>query len=386
MALFESKSRRKRTDYHYHIEPLMIMHPDAIYYIVIGKRSNGKTFSVIELMLKEFISSDEKNKGAIIRRYDDDLKPSNFDSLLEMFTDNDELGNYIEKLTKGKYNDYIYRSRRFYLCYTNENNEVERTSEVFLYCFALTGVEHKKSTSYPNVTNILFDEMLAMGYYLIDEWTLFTNTLSTIVRKDSKAKIFLCGNTINKFDCPYAKEMGLTHFTKMKAGTIDVYHYGNSALKVVVEMCDNPVKKYDSDVYFAFDNPSLKMITEGEWTINIHPHLPSNVSFVYKDIVYTFYIRFAGETVEGNLINVNNELFVFYHPKTTPIDDNNGTRIIYQRESDSAFNVREKMTIDPSPVSKTLMYLLKLNKWFYNDNETGELVASYMRFCGVEIN
>lgn len=386
MALFESKKRKKKTDYHYHVEPLLVMHPDAIYYVIIGKRSNGKTFSIIELMLKEFITSKETNKGAIIRRYDDDLKPSNFESLLEMFTDNDELGNYIEKLSKGKYNDYIYRSRRFYLCFTNDNNEVERTSEVFLYCFALTGVEHKKSTSYPNVTNILFDEMLAMGYYLIDEWTLFTNTLSTIVRKDSKAKIFLCGNTINKFDCPYATEMGLTHFTKMKPGTIDVYHYGNTALKVVVEMCDNPVKKYDSDVYFAFDNPSLKMITEGEWTINIHPHLPIGTEFIYKDILYTFYIRFAGEVVEGNIISANNDLFVFYHPKTTPINDFKGSRIIYQRESDTAINVREKMTKDSSNISTILLQLLKLNKWFYSDNEVGELVASYMRFCGVEIN
>ena len=63
---------------------------------------------------------------------------------------------------------------------------------------------------------------------------MFANVLSTIIRHRNDVKIFMLANTVNKY-CPYFKEMGLKHITEMKQGSIDIYTYGSSDLRVAVE-------------------------------------------------------------------------------------------------------------------------------------------------------
>src|SRR5699024_5250425 len=124
-------------------------------------------------------------------------------------------------------------------------------------------VEHDKSTAYPKVKTIFFDEFLTRQYYLPDEFVTFMNVVSTIVRQRDDVIIFMCGNTVNQY-CPYFTEMGLTHVKEMNKGVIEVYKYGESRLKVAVEYADSISKSgKPSDVYFAFDNPNLQMITGG---------------------------------------------------------------------------------------------------------------------------
>lgn len=97
-------------------------------------------------------------------------------------------------------------------------------------------MEHDKSTSYPNITTIVFDEFLTRGSYLKDEFILFTNVCSTIIRQRNDVKIFMLGNTVNKYS-PYFSEMGLSNIKNQKQGTIDIYRYGDSDLIVAVEYC-----------------------------------------------------------------------------------------------------------------------------------------------------
>ena len=66
----------------------------------------------------------------------------------------------------------------------------------------------------------------------------------------------------------------MNHVQKMEQGSVDVLHYGNSPLTVAVEYCSSLNVSKDSDIYFAFDNPKLKMITSGAWELDIYPHLP----------------------------------------------------------------------------------------------------------------
>src|SRR5690606_4040116 len=106
----------------------------------------------------------------------------------------------------------------------------------------LSDTEHNKSISYPRVEIIFFDEFITKHLYLNDEFILFMNTISTIVRQRTNVTIYMCGNTVDKY-CPYFKEMGLNHVHKMEQGTIDVYRYGNSKLTVAVEYCASTKRK-----------------------------------------------------------------------------------------------------------------------------------------------
>lgn len=188
----------------------------------------------------------------------------------------------------------------------------------------------------------------------------------------------MCGNTINKY-CPYFAEMGLHNIRKQVKGTIDVYTYGDSELKVAVEYSDFPGKKKKSNKYFAFDNPKLEMITHGGWEIDIYPHLP--VKYVPKNNLYIFYICFDQDILQGNIISVDDTLFLYIHRKTTPIKEDETERLIYKQTPDYRRNYRTNFLQPYGKVDKYITSLWNMKKVFYQDNEIGEVMANYIKWC-----
>ena len=347
---------------------------DADYNVIYGERSNGKTTAVLRYALEDHIDSGYKNQLAIIRRWEEDFKGKNGQQMYENIV---QLG-WIESLTKKKYNSVYYYSQRWFLCnYDDFGNKTAQAEEPFALGFSITSEEHYKSTSYPKIKTILFDEFITRQYYLPEEFVKYQNLLSTIIRLRTDVKIFMCGNTINKF-CPYFAEMGLTGIKKQQKGTIDIYTYGDSTLKVAVEYSDFPAKKKASNKYFAFNNPKLEMITHGGWEIDIYPHLP--VKYRPKDVVYFFYVVFDEEMLQGNIICVEDKTFLYFHRKTTPIRDDN-TQIVYQQQTDYRRNYRVSILKPYSKVDKYIAELLNRKKAFYQDNEIGEIMNNYIKWC-----
>lgn len=351
-----------------------ILTHDADYNMIYGERSNGKTTAVLRYGLEDHINSGYKNQLAIIRRWEEDFKGKNGQQMFENIV---HLG-WVEELTKKKYNSIYYYSQRWFLCnYDEFGNKTAQAEDPFALGFSITSEEHYKSTSYPNIKTILFDEFITRQYYLPEEFVKFQNLLSTIIRLRTDVKIFMCGNTINKF-CPYFAEMGLTGIKKQQRGTIDIYTYGDSTLKVAVEYSDFPSKKKASNKYFAFNNPKLEMITHGGWEIDIYPHLP--VKYKPKDVVYFFYVVFDEEMLQGNIICVEDKTFLYFHRKTTPIKEDN-TQIVYQQQTDYRRNYRVSILKPYSKVDKYIAELLSRKKAFYQDNEIGEIMNNYIKWC-----
>lgn len=363
-----------------------ILSKNAIYNIIFGERSNGKTFAVLEYGIKKWFESGEKDQIGIIRRWDEDFKGKNGDNQFNGFVENKK-GNFIEKLTKGKYNAVKYQSRRWYMSKRSVNEKGEIDEEVcerpFAIAFALTNCEHYKSISFDGITTILFDEYITRKYYLPQEFIDFQNLLSTIIRDRDNVIIFMCGNSVNKY-CVHHIEMGLTHIPKMKKGDIDVYNYGESGLVVAVEYSDSPSKKgKKSDKYFAFDNPKLKMITSGEWEIDIYPHLP--YKYMKNDIIYNYFIEFNNELLHCEIIRKGDDLFTFIHRKTTPIkEDEKG--MIYSEISSPKNNHRRKITKPSTKIEKKILSFFIRDKVFYQDNEVGEIVRNYLIWCKTSEN
>lgn len=353
---------------------------DASYYLAIGERSNGKTYGTLTYGLERYFETGEE--FAYIRRWDDDLKGEKGNSLFNGHIRN----GVIEKLSKGKYNSIVYRSRSWYLCYVDEEgNRSNMTDTPFCYGFALTTAEHYKSTSYPNIKTIIFDEFLTRKAYLPDEFIIFQNLLSTIIRLKDDVKIFMLGNTVNKYS-PYFSEMGLKHIKDQEKGKIDVYEYGESGLKVAVEYTDFDSSKKKSNKYFAFDNPQLQMITSGKWEISIYPHYPENIEKPRpKEISYKFYIIFQGVTLQANVITKSDRQFLFIHRKTSPIKEDN-KYIVYQEESNSLPNYRRKITRPITQLEKKIVRFFAMDKVFYSDNEVGEVVRNYLIWCKTAID
>ena len=360
---------------YYSIRNIIKQIPDAYYYVVFGERSNGKTYSTLDYMLERYFLYGEKL--AIIRRYKEDLKGKNGASMFTALVHN----KLIDKYSKGKWNGIWYYSQRWYLIRINKENEKDKVvdSEPFAYGFALTDVEHDKSTSYPDVKNILFDEFITRSAYLNDEFSIFANVLSTIIRDRNDVKIFMCGNTVNQY-CPYFKEMGLTNIRKMDKGKIDLYTYGDSGLKVAVEYSDFPQKEKKSDVYFAFNNPKLKMITRGDWEIALYPRLTPEMKYAPKDVLYHYFIRFEESLLMCEIVLKNDMVFTFIHLKTTPIKDGDDA-IVYCPEQSPLPNYRRKITKPMTKIDKKILWFFVNDKVFYQSNEIGEIIRNYIIWC-----
>ena len=346
-----------------------ILKKKAIYNIIYGERSNGKTFSVLKYGLKQYIK--EGKQLGIIRRWREDFTGKRGQTMFNGIVS----AGIVKELTKGIWTDIYYYGSKWYLCrYEGEEKKKIQDEKPFCYAFALTSMEHDKSTSYPDIGAILFDEFITRTAYLPDEFILFMNTLSTIIRDRSDVTIFMLGNTVNKY-CPYFNEMGLTNAYKMEPGTIDVYTYSNKALTVAVEYV-NPTKKgKGSDIYFAFDNPKLQMITSGTWEIDIYPHCP--VKYPPKSVLFKFYIVFNDQILEAEIVSHECNNFIFIHPKKGELKDIEND-LIYSPEFSPLPNWRRNLLNISDNIGRKVAYYFTNDKVFYADNETGEIVRNFL--------
>ena len=363
---------------------LPILSKEAQYNIIYGERSNGKTYGTLEYCLTEYFK--DGSEFAYIRRWDEDLVGKKGESLFNALIKN----GVIRKLSKGKWNHVVYKSRAYYFAFIDDEGVVVTDVKPFAYAFALTQHEHYKSNSYPNIRKIIFDEFLTRGSYLPDEFIIFQNVLSTLIRLRDDVIIFMLGNTVNKYS-PYISEMGLTRMRTQKIGTIDIYEYGDTGLKVAVEYSDMPTKDKKSNKYFAFENPRLQMITTGKWEIDIYPHYPREEYAginPYKDIKYMFFIEFEGSILQCEIIykekNKKDEqkptYFLFIHQKTTPIKEDN-RNLVYSQTANPLPNYRRRITKATTMIERKIQQFFAKDKVFYSDNETGEIMRNYLLWC-----
>lgn len=345
---------------------------DATYNVIFGERSNGKTYATLKQVLENYFS--DGSQFAYIRRWSVDVQPKRMNNLFNAIIED----GYLEKLSGGKFTAIFYRTGRFYLCtYNDHGKPIYNEEDIIGYAFSLSENEHNKANSYPRVTTIIFDEFLTNKIYLPDEFMLFMNTVSTIVRQRTNVKIYMLGNTVNKY-CPYFKEMGLTNILTMKQGTIDVYTYGETKLKVAVEYADSKKKFKKNNFYFAFNNPKLKMITGGAWELNIYPHAP--VKWLPKNIIFTYFIDFNDSLFQCEIINKDDNVFTYIHEKTTPIK-NPDKDIIYTLDYNPKINYNINILKPLNDFQNKITWFYTHDRVYYQNNNVGDAINNYLKIC-----
>jgi len=346
-----------------------ILKKDCVYNIVFGERSNGKTFATLSYALQQYFNHGKQ--FVYIRRWSEDIKPKRMSNLFNSHLD------MITELSGGKFTGIYYRVGVFYLCtYDEHGKAIYNDNDILGYAFSLSETEHNKANSYPNVTTIIFDEFLTNKVYLNDEFILFMNTISTIVRQRTTVKIFMLGNTVNRYS-PYFTEMGITNVDRQEQGTIDVYKYGNGELKVALEYTKSTGKSKENNFYFAFDNPRLQMITTGSWELDLYPHLP--VKYTPKNVIFEFFIIFSRKIYQCEVIEKGDDIFCYIHDKTTPIkyDDD----LVYSLEYSSKLNYNRNIYRPRTDLESKIKNFFIHDKVFYQDNNVGDSINNYLKQC-----
>lgn len=367
--------------------PTNILKKNAKYNLIIGMRSNGKTYALLKHGLEQYLATGAEI--AYIRRYREDFVGKRGDQLFAALSANNE----IAKLTNNQYNGVKYYSKKWYLTKTTLDGDIVRAEKPFCYGFSLSEMEHDKSVSYPNIRTIIFDEFITRQYYLNDEFVIFCNVLSTIIRLRNDVTIFMLGNTVNKF-CPYFKEMGLKHIDQMEPGSIDTYKTV-AGLRIAVEYCATKEREKSraSDVYFSFDNPKLEMITGGIWELDIYPHLPCR--YTPEDILFTYFIEFDSQLLQAEVVllspsNIYDDetssqvCFTYIHSKTTPLKYPD-TDIVFSTKYDPRPNWFRNIKKPTCDIDKRILSFFTQYKVYYQDNEVGELVRNYLKICQKEM-
>lgn len=360
---------RSKKNKYWDINPIKAI--PAQYRIIYGERSNGKTYGVLKDAIKAYI--DKGEQFAYVRRWPDDIKMRKMSQLFESHKANREFST----LSDGKWNGVKYRNGAFYLLATNGEEEV--IDEIpMAFTFAISAMEHDKSVSYPGVKRIIFDEFISRISYIPDEFSLFMNLLSTIIRDRDDVEIWMMGNTVSK-ECPYFREMGLKHVYQQKPGSIDTYSYTKDGqeLLIAVEYTKNLASK-KSDKYFIFDNPKMEMITGGAWELAIYPHLFEK--YKPKQIITTFFVSYRQNILQCEIIEGEEGIFIYVHNKTTPLQDNEDD-IIYCIEPSSKPNWKVDITRPEYNIEKVIINLIKQERLCFQDNEIGEIFNDYLKWC-----
>ena len=344
---------------------------NSVYNVIFGERSNGKTYALLKKGLEKYFK--DGSQMAYVRRWKEDITGRRAQRLFEGLSANKE----IEKISKGLFTGIYYYAGKFYLCNYNEKGKaIYSDKDIVAFTFSLSDGEHDKSTSFPLIKTIIFDEFLSNRTYLNDEFVLFMNTVSTIVRRREDVKIYMLGNTVNKY-CPYFVEMGLTNVQTMKQGSIDVYKYGTGELTVAVEYCKNADTKAkpESNKYFAFDNPKLQMITGGAWELNIYPHIP--LKYKPKEVIFEFFIEFSDSIYQCDVVMTDDVHFIYIHTKSTPI--RNKVDLVYSLDYNVNPYYNRSIYKPVNSTQKKILWFFKNDKVFYQNNEVGDAINNYLK-------
>lgn len=350
--------------------PIPILSKKCSYSMSIGGRDDGKTTAWLIVIM--YAWQEYGYASVWMRRMAEALKPQFMAELFEKAFSEGLLPNH-----KKKYDGIAYKSRTFYGYWLNKDNK-KIYDEPFCYTYALSVGENAKSAyDKKTLAFIVFDEFMSRDIYLGNEFVIFTNAISTIIRNHLEASVIMLGNTVSK-DCIYFKELGLTNIWTQPQDTIDVYTYGNSNTTLALEYCgvkqSNKKKTAINDRFFAFDNPSLEMIRTGGWEIAMYPHPPKREPddvLLYKKA----YIEYLGEVVQLEVRKADSiGFYVLVHPE----EDTEDAEVVYSDKM--VWDKRYRHHIDKKiKIDFVLFSLYFQKKWYYSDNTIGETVRSFFQ-------
>lgn len=351
------------------------------YIMNCSQRSTGKTTSYLVYGILGYVK--EECPFAYIRQTLDMITPKASATLFDVVI---SLG-LIEKITNGKYNSCVYKYRKWYLCNRDENGHIiEQDENAFCYMLAINKhMDYKSVLNLPNTYIIIFDEFIS-DMYMYNEFMMFMDLLSTIIRQKENVLIIMLANTIdihNKYFREFeiyndikSMKIGDKKTIKTKKGTIIDFNF------IGVKEEIKKAKQIINKLYFGFKNENLSAITgEGStWSFDLVQHIPPRNEVEYKSMSRDFYLYSIGELYKMEVVQMNKHLAIFVYEWTNEPHENT---IIYTNEFvhdvEAEFpNSIVKYNKGDDELSRMIWNEYEKGHFYYSDNTTGAFVESYL--------
>ena len=208
------KKYYKNENHDYEISETLSASDEIDIAFVYSGRNRGKSFEISTQLIAD--AYYDKKQFGYIRRNDATI----YD--IEQYFDDKH--QFIKDMTDGVYSG-ITKVKGKLVFYgetiDEENGEVKRfTGDSCGYFFALSRQGSYKSLQYPEVYNLLYEEVLTDGNYLRAEPEKLMNLYSTVIRSKPKKEcmMWLVSNTVSAVN-PYSQSWGI-YLSRNKPGDI----------------------------------------------------------------------------------------------------------------------------------------------------------------------
>lgn len=184
---------------------------NGVFNMVVGARGVGKTYSAKKKVIRDFLR--QRKQFIYLRRYSSELVARN-----TFFAD-----------VGGEFPDHEFRIQGHEAQWKNEEGKWETMG----WFIALSKAQTRKSSSFPNVYTIIFDEfILEKGYarYLPDETAAFMGFYSTVDRSNDRVRVLMLANAVSIMN-PYFTDWNVSpdhEWWSSKDGFV-VAHFPNSS-------------------------------------------------------------------------------------------------------------------------------------------------------------
>lgn len=355
------------------------------YYIVVGERSNGKTFAMLKLILEDYF--EHGFRSVYIRQMDIDITTN----LMGQVYDDLVNKGVVRDVTGGVWTDVVYKSRQWFLCYYDDDGNRVTDETPFMYARSISGAKHTKSITIPNARNIFYDEFINADGLIPNEFKNLVNIVSTTFRNSPDGRVWLVANTVDPHSNYYTL-FGLGDIKKYPKGQISLLESKQQTktgkkMRIAFEYTDTIIQNdagKPSDIYFLFDGDTTgttKMITDGEWEIGIYPKLP--FEFEYKEIKRMGYIYYNESVLRVRVIKRGRDVFAYIDSTDQLV------RSLIDEERDTLFKLEfthlhnELIYLDrqysDNRLSMMLAPLFTKQRIFFEDDSIGKMVTSYLK-------
>ena len=345
------------------------------WYILTSERSVGKTTNILLIgmvMHRLYGTVTQLIRHSI-------AKASYYDNLFNTIVAYKK-GQYIKKLTDGKYNSIKYFWKGFYYAFTDEKGKTIKDEAPF--CVSLESCEcYNLCSCYeaPLGDWIVLDECFNESNRP-EEFVHFIHLHKTIVRDRMSDKIIVLGNNLDVNNIWYRQLTIHNEMRKMRKGMSRIVHT-SEGMPIFVQFMENRLpekRRLFNNTHYGFNNPEINAITGyGNWNMKQYPQtwmlknremLVRGTFFSYHDDLY----------LEGSWMSSDNGIFFEVHP--TNISTARDGEIVYTL----TFPMREnEVYFGQDKLSKKILQAIASKRIVFADNETGDL---FQKFINESVN
>ena len=268
---------------------------NALYNIIFGGRSNGKSTAVCKSLIDDHMSGKIKAFGRVLR-YITDARDDYMNAWFQ--------SDYLMKYTKETYNKEIwYDGQQWFFIPAGADPYSKKTPRDYFGRVFILNTEYKyKSAQFPNINRLIMEEFVLLNSadYLPFEFELFMSLVSTINRDRTDMTVWLIGNTLNKAN-PYFEGLGIN---------IDKLHiYPNQlrilrnrrGVKYAIEYAEMSYEE-EAEIPDILKIDGNEIAFEGDFITD---------SNVYDAATMKSFLRKASPTYCATLVYKNNEIYLY---------------------------------------------------------------------------